>query len=187
MPDSKIVNTGLFEMLNTPYVVRGLTDLAENPLQIWSGTATKPGFLDPTNKIPDFSEWVSYLHNDHWVKNIAKIGTIAQSIQEKEIRKIAHGAQLCTWNNHKIYICNSNVQISDLGAYLYSSLDACDFVLMWRFDHTQNACYVSLRSHQQTGADVSVVASSFGGGGHRNAAGFTCTLSTLQRIMLELS
>lgn len=61
-------------------------------------------------------------------------------------------------------------------SYLSSELadavkDDCDFVLLWYKTH-ENKFKVSLRSAKDGGADVSLIAKHFDGGGHHNAAGF---------------
>ena len=59
---------------------------------------------------------------------------------------------------------------SETGNYL-SQMEQIDFAVLWRYHHPSGEFYVSLRS---TGdINVSVIAKSFGGGGHPNAAGFS--------------
>ena len=50
------------------------------------------------------------------------------------------------------------------------------FGLLWTLDK-DNVCKCSLRSNGDY--DVSAIAKAFGGGGHRNAAGFTTTIQTI--------
>lgn len=50
------------------------------------------------------------------------------------------------------------------------------FGLLWRIDK-DNTCICSLRSNGDY--DVSAIAKAFGGGGHKNAAGFTIDIQTL--------
>jgi len=58
---------------------------------------------------------------------------------------------------------------SEAGNYISNS-EQIDFAVLWRYHNPSRDFYVSLRS---TGdIDVSVIAKSFGGGGHKNAAGF---------------
>ena len=189
MYESKLVNAGLYETLNTPYVVRDHIQ-PNNGVRVWCSTATKPGFLDPTNKVPDFTQWISYLQSNEWVDDILQVGRTVKSIQEREIKKIINYARVKVWNNNKVYFVNSNVHTSDLGEALYTRTNAdgallCDYVFIWRYDHTTNQCYVSLRSLAETNNDVSTIAKQHGGGGHKHAAGFTCTMGELQIIMLE--
>lgn len=45
---------------------------------------------------------------------------------------------------------------------------------MWRYDHRSEQYWYSVRS-TDAGPDAGAVALAFGGGGHRNAAGFSST------------
>lgn len=59
---------------------------------------------------------------------------------------------------------------SEAGNYISKS-EQIDFAVLWRYHNPSKDFYVSLRS---TGdIDVSAIAKSFGGGGHKNAAGFS--------------
>lgn len=186
LENSKIVNAGLYELLTTPYVNRNELDNSK----IWCGSVNRPGFLDPTNKVPDFSDWLKFLESDEWLSEALMVGKTIKSIQNREISKIMHGAKVLTWNGAKVYFVNSNVHTSDLGESLYSLRDEsgelmCDYVFIWRHDQSTNSCYVSLRSLNGTDNDVSVIASQNGGGGHKHASGFTCNLQDLMVILSE--
>ena len=58
--------------------------------------------------------------------------------------------------------------MSEIGATLAKD---CDFAMIWYYDHDSSNYKVSLRAFHDT-MDVSEIAKSFGGGGHRKAAGF---------------
>lgn len=47
----------------------------------------------------------------------------------------------------------------------------CDFVVIWNYNHIKDNYTYSLRSID-TKTDIGFIANIFGGGGHRNAAGF---------------
>lgn len=70
---------------------------------------------------------------------------------------------------------NSPIHQSEIGNELAKA--SCTFGLVWYFDSSTKRANVSLRSIG--GYDVSVIAKQFGGGGHRNAAGFNIDMSTL--------
>ena len=69
--------------------------------------------------------------------------------------------------------CPPHLQ-SDVGHELATR--SSTFGLLWSIDKN-NVCKCSLRSNGDY--DVSAIAKSFGGGGHRNAAGFTINIQTL--------
>ena len=69
-----------------------------------------------------------------------------------------------------IPIVNTTFAISELVGEL---AEAVPFAAGW-FQRADERYAVSLRSRGEDGADVSQIAKRFGGGGHKNAAGFTC-------------
>lgn len=69
--------------------------------------------------------------------------------------------------------CPPHLQ-SDVGHELATKSNT--FGLLWTLDK-DNVCKCSLRSNGEY--DVSAIAKAFGGGGHRNAAGFTVDIQTL--------
>jgi len=76
---------------------------------------------------------------------------------------------------YNIYIFNvTGNYVSDLGNYVVEKYD-CDFCVIWNYSHNTEEYKYSFRSIDSK-ADVSLIASSFGGGGHRNAAGLSSRL-----------
>ena len=81
------------------------------------------------------------------------------------------------YQNYNVCIVNCSSDLtSDLGNILASS-DECDFAALWKYNHTKEEYYVSLRSDNK--ADVSLIAKEFGGGGHKNAAGFSTKINPI--------
>ncbi len=72
---------------------------------------------------------------------------------------------------------------SDLGNKAMLKLD-CDFVGLWRYNHNEELYNFSLRSTDNN-ADVSEISKFFGGGGHRNAAGFSSDLHPKELFKYE--
>lgn len=78
---------------------------------------------------------------------------------------------------YRAFVCNSDTHISDLGNAAVLMKDEngqprCDLALMWSWKDKKRTFSVSLRSFNESPADVSKIAAHFGGGGHRNAAAF---------------
>ncbi|CAG8643549.1 hypothetical protein C2G38_2045836 [Gigaspora rosea] len=71
---------------------------------------------------------------------------------------------------YTVSVANSLVWISDLGNSV-AKMDGADFGMVFYYDGNLKRYNISLRSLDEK-ADVSQVAKAFGGGGHRNAAGF---------------
>jgi oligoribonuclease NrnB/cAMP/cGMP phosphodiesterase (DHH superfamily) len=103
------------------------------------------------------------------------LGTVLDKATTRKVQSIAKGAlkKIVTYQGKKVCVVNCTGEfISELGNVISSSPDV-DYAVMWRHNAVTNEYNVSLRS-TGTKADVSEIASSFGGGGHPNAAGFVC-------------
>ena len=71
-------------------------------------------------------------------------------------------------NNYKVKMFNCDHEIaSDLGNALCKY--NCDFAVLWRYDHITEKYWLSMRANNKV--DVSEICKTFGGGGHKNAAG----------------
>ena len=83
---------------------------------------------------------------------------------------------------YKVWIINTNNLISETGeAICLNKKHPVDFALMFTI-LKNNEVLCSLRS---VGAfDTTVIAKAFGGGGHANASGFSCDLTTFLKIWL---
>lgn len=82
----------------------------------------------------------------------------------------------------RVFCINSDTHISDLGAAALAlrsteedsdNMLLNDLALIWYWNDNDRQFHVSLRSYPDSPADASAIAESFGGGGHRNAAGFS--------------
>ncbi len=72
---------------------------------------------------------------------------------------------------HKL--CNM-LELGELDGFPIPQTSAQAFAATY-YDKHNFRCF-SLRSHSSGGADVSQIATQYGGGGHKNAAGFTVKL-----------
>ena len=68
----------------------------------------------------------------------------------------------------KVMVVNSSHWMSEIGGRLAPD---CDFAMIWYYDHEDRLNKVSLRAFHDA-VDVSELAKTFGGGGHKKAAGF---------------
>lgn len=94
----------------------------------------------------------------------------AQALQ----RQVIQHSMPCVINGHHGYAVNSPVYPSEIGNFLAKLSQT--YTLVWYMDDTGKV-KCSLRSVPDF--DVSEIAKSFGGGGHKNAAGFTCTMEAI--------
>ena len=115
------------------------------------------------------------LYNDTEKVNFyVNMGTLLSKATEQKVQKIAEAAvkKIVKYHHYNVCIVNSTGDYnSDLGNVL-SSKPEVDFAVMWLYDFVKDEYHVSLRSCGDI--DVSKIANSLGGGGHKNASG--CTL-----------
>ena len=102
------------------------------------------------------------------IKDTIKAGKLLNSYQYGLIKRIAANFNSCKYKNTKVKLVNSSILQSEIGNYL-SSHDTV--AAIWYKNYSANKTIVSLRSKEDL--DVSLIAQDFGGGGHKNAAGFS--------------
>jgi oligoribonuclease NrnB/cAMP/cGMP phosphodiesterase (DHH superfamily) len=102
------------------------------------------------------------------------IGSLMQKVTEKKVQKIAEGAikRIDKYLDYNVCIVNSTADFTSELGNVISSKDEVDFAVIWSYNHVADEYYVSLRSCGDI--DVSIIAKSFFGGGHKNSSG--CTL-----------
>lgn len=116
-----------------------------------------------------FDEINSRMNND-----FASVLVEAKAIDrysKTQINKIARNYRICDFDNYKVAIVNSNMFPSQVAHSILNNINIdIDFVMIY-FDTKDNIRKYSLRSLGDF--DVSKIAAKYGGGGHKNAAGFS--------------
>jgi len=97
-----------------------------------------------------------------------KRGSYILAYSKTVIKKVSEQAQKRKMDGKDVLVVNSSHWMSEIGARLSPD---CDFALIWYWDHEDKHTKVSLRAFHET-VDVSEIAKTFGGGGHKKAAGF---------------
>jgi nanoRNase/pAp phosphatase (c-di-AMP/oligoRNAs hydrolase) len=118
--------------------------------------------------VPKDFKIYSEFKNENKIREAIAIGSKLKQYQFSLIRKISSNSINAKWNNTNIKIVNSPILQSEIGNFLSTTTTAA---LIWYKNYQANKTIISLRSKGDL--DVSVIAEAFGGGGHRNAAGFT--------------
>ncbi len=117
----------------------------------------------------DFKIWDKLVKDFEIPKNRAEFIKLSKTLsryEEKYIQAILPNAELVKFGKYKIYALNSPILNSQIGARLHEKLPPMSIV--W---HERDGFrFFSLRSDDSV--DVSKIAKSFGGGGHKKAAGF---------------
>jgi len=199
LPDSKLVNAGLYEMLAMKYISKAGDDTGDNET---------PKFSVIGEKMPQFEPWVEMLKNSSWIERAKMTGAIVEKTKMRFVRQQSHLGELKVINGRNVFVVNATGLFSELGEYCYQymvardessnaegthdeKVYAYDYILMWRYDMSAGKVNVSLRSRSikkdesgeiivTDGDNVNHIANQFpGGGGHDHAAGFECTLQEL--------
>lgn len=82
---------------------------------------------------------------------------------------------------YKGLIVNGSTQASEIGNAM-CQVPGVQFGCIWNYDHVKRSIYVSLRSDSDD-VDVSAIAKSMGGGGHKRAAGFTFAGQNIEELL----
>jgi len=124
----------------------------------------------------DFShEEFEKFEDDSVFDAAVKRGSVVLAYSKTVIRRVAEQARKRKFEGKDVYVVNASHWMSELGARLSPD---CDFAFIWYYDHELRNVKVSLRSHGDN-ADVCEIATRFGGGGHKNAAGFSLPGETI--------
>lgn len=107
-----------------------------------------------------------------------ELGDLLLKNERRQIESAAKRPRACNVICYSGLAVNSTVHMSEIGHELANASDT--FGLIYYID-ADNSVKCSLRSNGDY--DVSIIAKYFGGGGHKNAAGFTTDLQTLQRFL----
>lgn len=118
----------------------------------------------------DFKKWSAAAHdleNIQTRKKYIERGRIILDYEEKMARDLSAKVQPAVFAGYKAGVINSPVLHSQIGKEIYDA--GFDVAVIW--SHQNGAFRVSLRSKNKV--DVSKLAREYGGGGHKNAAGFS--------------
>jgi uncharacterized protein len=101
---------------------------------------------------------------------VADKGRGALAFEAMCAKKAAETARVVRFEGHDVPFVNVQYTLASVTAGLLA--EAAPFAVGW-FQKSDGTFQYSLRSRGEGGVDVSEVAKKYGGGGHRNAAGFT--------------
>ena len=124
-------------------------------------------------KTPDDTVWDVLLSSGYedTVSKMIFIGELLLEAQGYKIQKAFERGVDCTFHNWKARLVNSTGNISELGEFIYKKPEY-DLAIMWQA--VENMVVFSLRSDSGNpdSPDCAEIAQQYGGGGHKNAAGF---------------
>jgi len=124
-------------------------------------------------KTPDDTVWDVLLGPEYedTVNNMISIGELLLKAQNYKLQKAFDRGVDCTFHNWKARLVNTTGNISELGEFIYRKPEY-DIAIMWQA--VEDMVVFSLRSDSgnPNSPDCAEIAQQYGGGGHRNAAGF---------------
>ncbi len=124
-------------------------------------------------KTPDDSVWDLLLSSEYedTVNKMISIGELLLEAQNYRIQKAFERGVDCTFHNWKARLVNTTGNISELGEFIYRKPEY-DIAIMWQA--VEDMAVFSLRSDSRNpdSPDCAEIAQQYGGGGHKNAAGF---------------
>lgn len=112
---------------------------------------------------------------DYWalqelgIQGAAGFGAGALAFETMCAKKAAETARVVRFAGHDVPFVNVQYTLASVTAGLLA--EGAPFAVAW-FQRATGVFQYSLRSRGEAGVDVSEVAKKYGGGGHRNAAGF---------------
>lgn len=163
MPDSKAIGLGLLNKVTYKF------HKLENNL--------------PNYNKPNFKEWLIYIDKNNFTRE-KEIGEILEHDTNRNIQMAKSNAikmsMVVDNKTYKVSVINIAHLISDVGNILAKENPDIDFVLLYRIVGIE--LFVSLRSYL---FDTTIIATFYGGGGHRFASGFTTTIDKMKIIKLE--
>lgn len=125
----------------------------------------------------EFEAYDSYC-DDSTFDEAVKRGSYILPYRRAAVTKMSHLANKKLIRGYDASVINSYQWISELGDHLGKQSPVA---VIWWYDHAKKHFKVSLRSNDEN-VDVSEIAKSFGGGGHRTSSGFTYTGSSIEEI-----
>jgi len=105
------------------------------------------------------------------VNKMISLGKLLLESQNYKLRKAFERGVDCTFHNWRARLVNTTGSISELGEFIYR-MPEYDIAIMWQA--VEDMVVFSLRSDSGNpdSPDCAEIAQQYGGGGHRNAAGF---------------
>jgi len=124
-------------------------------------------------KMPDDIVWDVLLGPDYedTINKMLFIGELLLEAQNYKLQKAFERGVDFIFHNLRARLVNATGSISELGEFIYKKPEY-DIAVMWQA--VENMVVFSLRSDSKNpeSPDCAEIAQRYGGGGHRNAAGF---------------
>ncbi len=138
-------------------------------------------------KTPDDTVWDLLLGSEYRdaVDKMISLGELLLEAQNHKIQKAFERGVDCIFHNLRARLVNTTGNISDLGEFIYKKPEY-DIAIMWQA--VEDMIIFSLRSDSgnSESPDCAEIAQQYGGGGHRNAAGFQKKNVDFPRLLFSM-
>lgn len=125
----------------------------------------------------DFNVWAAYDNDALFSAEAPPAGRAIKAFRDRQIESTLKNVRMMLLAGHTVPVVNCSANISEVGNALCVAYPDAPFSVSY-CDRKEGVRSYSLRSIGEF--DVSAVAKLFGGGGHRNAAGFTKEIEWLE-------
>ncbi len=162
---------------------RCVTYVADRDLWKFENAGTDAFSMAARLRMKTVEEWVPALYSDSYTDSLRRFGQPLLEYREHDVYSQCERAVpwcIPAFEDVKAVQLNCSAFMSEVGHALCESGKA-DIALMWYV--VGDVVHCSLRGNGTH--DVSVIAASFGGGGHKNAAGFKCKLEQLYDLFYK--
>ncbi|PRP82716.1 DHH family phosphohydrolase [Planoprotostelium fungivorum] len=121
--------------------------------------------------------------DDSVMRGAVEKGRAILSYIEYNVSRSTRRGYLTDFLGYKVMVLNCTHLMNEIGNEL-ALQPACDFALVWQYDHHSDKIIVSMRSSNMK-VDLSEIARQFGGGGHTKAAAFRWS-GTIQQLLKQV-
>lgn len=128
-------------------------------------------------KPTELKGWVILIENEGLVDAMIEKGKLISEIYQAQVDSLVRKAQPITLMGHKGLIVNTGMHTSEVGHELAKQSGTFGASWVWVGEYV----VISLRSVGDF--DVSYIAKAYAGGGHKNAAGFSASLTFLEGLL----
>lgn len=140
---------------------------------------------DPAAYIETYFSFSSQEEEQKYFDSLEQIGKSLVNAKNKRMESLYKTGYFIEFDGHRIWACNaSHNDASDLGNLAVTKGD-CVAAFIWRYQSENNSIAISTRSDNKNpdALDVSQLCKKYGGGGHRNAAGFEIPVEKINLIL----
>lgn len=166
----------------TPRLIAYIQDRDLWKFQLEQSKAINAALQSYEMSFDSFSRLADLMENEVGFRGIMLQGVAIERKQNKDIESIiASNARLIPWAEYEVPLCNTPSHLaSELGNRLCQAYPNAPFSITYNITANMKVG-LSFRSIDKM--DVSEVAASFGGGGHKNAAGIGMSLESFVSLL----